>query len=172
MADMLLLVIACVLINPGLLSPTASPLSQPSLRWLKDCTQAGLQPGCTCFDLTMASTNWTVTDLTVQASASGAGTGGVRLPGLAAEPPPADGGGIAFKLDNRAAGYVTPCAASSARLADFSISEDDGSDGGVWWSCDDAAPQNAPGHGSFRFDLLTRRLDINQSWTCDGGDFW
>ncbi len=68
---------------------------------------------------------------------------------------------VSFNLDNEAAGYVTPCSASSPSLADFFGDE-------VVWSCADAAPKDAPGSGTFRFNLVTRELEINQTWTCAG----
>lgn len=70
-----------------------------------------------------------------------------------------DGGYVSFNLTNPAvAGVVTECAASSTQLDDWFY-------GDQWYTCTGDAPAGVS--AQFRFDRVTGRVDVNQSWVCD-----
>ncbi len=101
-------------------------------------------PGCA--DITFSAPNWTVAGLDFRArqqlAAPGARDSSAR---------------VSFNLSNPAAGYATPCSATSDRPDGFLR-------GDAWHWCDD-------GSAAFRFSMPRGELAINQTWTCqDGSD--
>ena len=163
------------LLAPGLASFSSQPISLPDPhagtafpagavqpRWSKDCATAA--PGCTCAEITMSRANWTVAGLAFAATAAPdpAARAALRSSGPA-EPPEAR---IRFNLTNLAAGYEVACEATDGSGGGAARRASDRDRGGVF-RCDDA-PRKRPGRATFRFDRLTRRLAVNQTWMCGG----
>jgi hypothetical protein len=75
-----------------------------------------------------------------------------------------DGGWVSFNLTQPALDLTMECSASSTQLQDWFY-------GNQWYACaggDGTVPGNAT--ASFRFDRVTGRVDVNQTWGCgDGG---
>lgn len=129
--------------------PASSSLPSPvSQRENCTLTPPGTANACDCTQASFSSWSWSLSDLYFHSSVV-----------FSTPAHQIDGGWVSFGLTSQATADVAfECDASSTQLQDWFY-------GNQWYTC--TANSAAGATAQFRFDRMTGRVDVNQSWTCD-----